>query len=99
MAESLPSAGSSDPADRAADRSILPQPSTLTKEKHMIRVVVFVAGAVVGAIGTLVVQNPKSVAKKVREAVAFAAKKVREVYQAGDAKEARPADGPGDRAA
>ena len=60
----------------------------------MIRLVVFVAGAVVGAIGTLVVQNPSKVAKKVREAAAFAMKKVREVYQAGEPKDERPGEGP-----
>ena len=57
------------------------------------------AGAVVGAIGTLVVQNPKKVAEKVREAAAFVIQKVREVYQAGEAKDQRPANGPGDMAA
>jgi hypothetical protein len=81
------------------DCSILTQPFTLAKEKKMIRLVVFVAGVVVGAIGTLVVEHPKKVATKVREAAAFAMKKAREVYHAGEPKDEKPADGPRDMAA
>jgi hypothetical protein len=65
----------------------------------MVRLVVFVAGVVGGALGTLVVQNPKKVVTKVREAAAFALKKVREVYQAGKPEGEKPAEGPGDIAA
>jgi hypothetical protein len=82
-----------------ADRSFPIHPFTLAKEKKMIRLVVFVAGVVVGTIGTLVVQNPKKVVTKVREAAAFAMKKVREVYQAGEPEGERPANEPGDMAA
>jgi hypothetical protein len=55
----------------------------------MIRLVVFVAGVVVGAIGTLAAQNPKKVAAKVRVAVATALKKLREAF---------PGEGPVDGA-
>jgi hypothetical protein len=72
---------------------------TLAKEKKMIRLVVFVAGVVVGTIGALVVQHPQKVATKVREAAAFVMKKACEVYQAGEPEGERPADGPGDMAA
>jgi hypothetical protein len=65
----------------------------------MIRLIVFVAGAVVGAIGTLVVEHPQKVATKVRQATAFAMKKLREVYEAGEPKDDKPAEGPGGRAA
>jgi hypothetical protein len=71
----------------------------LTKEKKMIRLVVFVAGTVVGALGTLVVEHPKKVATKVREAAAFAMKKIREVYEAGEPKDEKPGEGPADVAA
>jgi hypothetical protein len=63
------------------------------KEKNMIRLVVFVAGTVVGVIGTLVVEHPKKVATKVREAAAFAKKKIREVYEAGEPKDDKPDEG------
>ena len=65
----------------------------------MIRLVVFVAGAVVGVIGTLVVEHPKKVATKVRQVAAFAMKKVREVYPAGEPQDEKPAEGPGGMAA
>jgi hypothetical protein len=65
----------------------------------MIRLVVFVAGTVVGAIGTLVVQHPKKVAQKVREAAAFAVKKFRELYPAGEPKDEPPGEGPAEVAA
>jgi hypothetical protein len=65
----------------------------------MIRLVVFVAGVLVGALGTLVVQHPKKVAEKVREAAAYAMKKAREVYQAGEPEDEKPADGSGGIAA
>ena len=65
----------------------------------MIRLIVFVAGAVVGAIGTLVVEHPQKVATNVRQAAAFAMKKMREVYEAGKPKDDKPADGSGEMAA
>ena len=45
----------------------------------MIRLSVLVSGVVVGALGTLVVEHPKKVATKVRQAADFLIKKVREV--------------------
>jgi hypothetical protein len=63
------------------------------KEKNMIRLIVYVAGVVVGAVGTLVVERPKKVATKVREAAAFAKKKIREVYEAGEPKDDKPDEG------
>jgi hypothetical protein len=98
-APSLPTTGSGDMACPPADRSFLIHPFTPAKEKKMIRLVVFVAGVVVGAIGTVVVQNPQKVVTKVREAAAFVMKKACEVYQAGEPEGEKPADGPGDRAA
>ena len=65
----------------------------------MIRLIVFVAGVVVGAVGTLVGQHPKKVAQKACEAAAFAVRKVREFYQAGEPKDDRPGEGPADVAA
>jgi len=65
----------------------------------MIRLVVFVAGVVIGAVGTLVVQHPSKVAHKVREVAAFAMKKIRDVYQAGEPKDEKPGERPADRAA
>jgi hypothetical protein len=65
----------------------------------MIRLIVFVAGVVVGAAGTLVVQYPKKVAQKVGAATAFAAKKVREFYHGGASKDDRPGEGPAEVAA
>ena len=44
----------------------------------MIRLIVFATGIVVGALGTLVVEHPKKVATKVRQAADFVRKKVRE---------------------
>jgi len=79
--------------------STLPELFTLAKEKMMIRLVVFVAGVVVGAIGTLVVQNPKKVAQKLREAATFVVKKVRDVYPSGEPEANGPADGPNPQAA
>ena len=60
----------------------------------MIRLIVFVAGVVVGAGGTLLVQHPKKVAQKVCAAAAFAVRKVREWYPAGEPKDDRPEEGP-----
>jgi hypothetical protein len=71
----------------------------LLKEKKMIRLVGLVAGAVVGALGTRVVQNPKNVATKVRDAAALAMKKAHAVYQAEEAKDDRPGEGPAAREA
>jgi hypothetical protein len=65
----------------------------------MIRLVIFVARTVVGAIGTLVVEHPKKVATKVREAAAFAMKKIREAYEAGKPEDDKPGEGPADVAA
>lgn len=65
----------------------------------MIRLVVFVAGVVVGAIGTLVVQNPKKVAEKLREAAAFVVKKVRDVHPPGEPEADGPVDGSNPQAA
>lgn len=65
----------------------------------MIRLVVFVAGVVVGALGTLMVEHPKKGAAKLRRAAAFAMKKAREIYEAGEPSEEKPAEGPGDKAA
>ena len=65
----------------------------------MIRLVVWVAGVVVGALGTLVVQHPKNVVTKVREVAASAMRKAREAYQAGEPAGEPPAEGPGALAA
>ena len=65
----------------------------------MIRLIVFMAGVVVGAVGTLVAQHPKKVAQKVCEAAAFAVKRVREFYEAGEPKDDRPGEGPAEVAA
>ena len=65
----------------------------------MIRVIVFVAGVVVGALGSLVVEHPKKVATKVRQAAAFVRKKVREAYEASEPPDDNPAEGPGEKAA
>jgi hypothetical protein len=69
------------------------------KENTMFRLVVFVAGVVVGAVGTLVVQHPKKVAQKMREAAAFAIRKIRAAYEAGEPNDEEPGDGPVGRAA
>jgi hypothetical protein len=66
------------------------------KEKNMIRLIVYVAGVVVG---TLVVQHPKKVAQKVCEAAAFTVKKVRDWYPAGEPKDDRRDEGPAQVAA
>jgi hypothetical protein len=65
----------------------------------MIRLIVFVAGAVVGAVGTLVVEHPKKVATQVRQAADFVMRKVRELYEAGEPQDDKPAGEPGERAA
>jgi hypothetical protein len=65
----------------------------------MVRLSVFVAGVVVGAAGTLVVQHPQKVAHRMCEAAAVAVKKVREWYQAGEPKNDRPGEGPAEVAA
>jgi hypothetical protein len=65
----------------------------------MIRLVVFVAGVVVGALGTLVVQQPQKVAQKLREAAALVAKKTRDAYPSGKPKADGPVDRPNPQAA
>jgi hypothetical protein len=77
-AASLPAAGRGDPAGPPSGHSILPHPFTLIQEKKMIRLVVFVAGVAVGAIGTLAAQDPKKRAGKLREGASLVVKKVRE---------------------
>ena len=65
----------------------------------MVRLAVFVAGATAGAIATLVAQNPKKVADKLREAAAFVVKKVRDAYPSSEPEAEGPVDGPNPRAA
>jgi hypothetical protein len=92
-------AGASDTACPCSDGSIATGPFTLSKEKIMIRLVVFVAGVVVGALGTLVVQHPQKVAQKLRAAAALVAKKARDAYPSGKPKADGPVDGPNPQAA
>jgi hypothetical protein len=65
----------------------------------MIRLIVFVAGVVVGAMCTLIVEHPKKVATKVRQAADFVIQKVREAYEQGEAPDDKPDQGPADKAA
>jgi hypothetical protein len=65
----------------------------------MIRLIVFLAGVVVGAGGTLLVQHPRKVAQKMCAAAAFSVKKVREWYPAGEPRDDRPDEGPAEVAA
>src|SRR5207253_8460299 len=98
-AASLPTMGSGDTACPPL-HYFIPRPwFPLAKEKTMIRLVVFVAVVVIGAVGTLVVQHPSKVAHKVREVAALAMKKIRDVYQAGEPKDEKPGERPADRAA
>ena len=73
--------------------------SALVQEQQMIRLIGFVTGIVVGALGTLVVEHPKQVATKVRQAADFVRKKVREAYGQGEPPDDKSADGQGDKAA
>jgi hypothetical protein len=73
--------------------------SALVQEQQMIRLIGFVTGIVVGALGTLVVEHPQKVVTKVRQAADLVRKKVREAYEAGEPPDDNPAAGPGEKAA
>jgi hypothetical protein len=96
---SLPATRSGGAVSHTKAPFLLVQPYTFTKEQKMIRLVVFVAGVVVGALGTVVVEHPKKVATKVRQAADFVIKKIREAYEAGESPDDNPAAGPGEKAA
>lgn len=53
----------------------------------------------VGALGTLVVQHPRKVAQKLREAAALVANKARDAYPSGKPKADGPVEGPNPQAA
>jgi hypothetical protein len=59
----------------------------------MIRLIVFGAGVVAGALGTRVVPNPKKVAEKLRAAANFVVKKLREAFQTDPGKGEGPVNG------